>query len=716
MIGILLLTKGFYGILGRSLKMINELYALSDVLTKAHICPKEWHREFKPLPKASVKSPCFRIFISSKKSIANIDEIAPEKAAKLRKWEPSNGVSFPAFNMPALYRIHNENQVKKLDEILKGKTAFNFEEIKSWCTAGTNNWDKNTVYKLEKCMHELTEKLQEKENKKKKKAENSVTELIRIVKGFNIDSETPGEGKSFRLALERYIFEKLKGKDDIKTLLRFLFYAGDSKKKPEKDRGGLSVFLDLGEYEQFSYPISHDKNISWLNAMLLSYDDQAGTGNFRDAFGEPYMDIDEKMPGVKLEGLAEVKLRSMFKDHLCQYRYGLIEGASYPISKENRTKIKGTLEWLSDQERKGKNWGLVGGQEMIFAHPSILPKEDIRITDLLGAADEETTSAQFADLAGQVIKALYNLMTDKSSPTIQIFSIRKMDKARSKIVFYRNYSAQRIIDSAEDWKKGCENIPAAYFSVWSLESKKPERIGAEIPKPLQMAVVINRVWKMNGVSAGETKKIKYYQGLELLFEQNQSELALYLLSTLIIHSTGLVLYLGNLLNGGGIIPSKLINKYFIFVLPVFGLLLYRLGYFKEEYMENKPYLIGQIMKISDELHALYCKVVRKGEIPPQLVGNSLMNAALETPVQALAQLSQRLMPYIGWAEQYRTKGDSENNRNADRYLRLLEDAITRIGKLEPIHFGDLEKAQGFIGYLAALQEVSEKQPNNGKAE
>jgi hypothetical protein len=570
-------------------------------------------------------------------------------------------------------------------------------------------------------MHKLPVELLEKaaKNKNKKNDRNSVSELIRLVKEFNTDEDTSGKRKNFRLALERHIFEKLKKKDNIKTLLRLLLYAGDSKKQAGSDRGSLSIFLDFDEYGQFSYPVSHEKNMDWLNALLLSDDVKTGAGDRYDAFGEPYMDIDEKMPGVKLEGLAEVKLRSMFKDHLCQYRYGLIEGASYPICKENRTKIKGSLEWLSDPERKGKTWGLVDGKEMVFAYPSVLPKVDIRITDWLGVANEATTSAQFEDLAGEVVKALYKLITDKSSPMVQIFSIRKMDKARSKIVFYRNYNAQRIIDSAEDWKKGCKNIPAVSFSVWSNESKKPERIGSEIPKPLQLAGSINKVWKMNGASAGETEKIKYYQGLELLLEQNQSELARYLLSILTIHSTGLVLYLGNLLNRGEIIPWKLNNKNFVFLLPIFGLLLYRLGCFKEEYMENKPYLIGQIMKISDELHALYCKVVRKGEVPPQLVGNSLMSAALETPVQALAQLSQRLMPYLAWAKQYRTKGDPENSWKANWYLRLFEDNTTRIGQLEPIRFGDLEKAQVFIGYLAAFpkkQEDAGKQADNEKAE
>jgi hypothetical protein len=697
--------------------MVNELYALSDVLAKAKISPKEWHREFKSLPRASEKSPCFRIGISSNNAIAHIDEIDREKAARLRKWEPSNGMSFPAFNMPPLYRVHKEDQIKKLDEILKGKAPFDFEEIKSWCTAEANNWDKKTAYKLDQCMRELPERLLEKANKKKEKDRNAITELIRLAKEFKTDEDMSGKRKNFRLALEQHIFEKLKKKDNIKTLLRFLLYPGNSKKQAETDRGSLSVFLDLYD-GQFSYPVSHEKSMDWLNVLLLDDDDQTGPGNLRDAFGEPYADIDEKMPGVKLESLAEVKLRSMFKDHLCQYRYGLIEGASYPISKTNRTKIKGSLEWLSDPERRGQTWGLAGGQEMVFAYPSVLPKEDIMITGLLGESNETITEARFVDLAEQVIGALHRLIT-KGSTTVQIFSIRKMDKARSKIVFYRNYSARRIIDSAKDWEKGCKNVPALTFSVWSRESKKPERIKPEIPKPLQLAGVVNKVWKMNGSPAGETEKIKYYQGLELLLEQNQAELARYVLSILIIHTAGLVLYLGNLLNRGEIIPWKLNNRNFIFLPPVFGLLLYRLGHFKEKYMENKPYLIGQIMKISDELHALYCKVVRKGEVPPQLVGNSLMSAALETPVQALAQLSQRLMPYIAWAKQYRTKGDSENSWKAGWYLRLFEDNTTRIGQLEPVRFGDLEKAQVFIGYLAAFpkkQEDAGKQSADGETE
>jgi hypothetical protein len=72
-------------------------------------------------------------------------------------------------------------------------------------------------------------------------------------------------------------------------------------------------------------------------------------------------------------------------------------------------------------------------------------------------------------------------------------------------------------------------------------------------------------------------------------------------------------------------------------------------------MENTPYLIGQFLKLCDELHAFYCKIVREGDVPPQLAGISVLVTDSERPVQALDQLRLRMNPYIAWARQYRTK-------------------------------------------------------------
>ena len=94
--------------------------------------------------------------------------------------------------------------------------------------------------------------------------------------------------------------------------------------------------------------------------------------------------------------------------------------------------------------------------------------------------------------------------------------------------------------------------------------------------------------------------------------------------------------------------------------PILGLLLYKSGITKEDYMQDTAYSIGQLLKISDELHALYCEIKRDGEVPPQLAGNSVFVTASETPAQAVALLCTRIIPYIARADQYRRRGKEKS--------------------------------------------------------
>lgn len=126
-------------------------------------------------------------------------------------------------------------------------------------------------------------------------------------------------------------------------------------------------------------------------------------------------------------------------------------------------------------------------------------------------------------------------------------------------------------------------------------------------------------------------------------------------------------------------------------------------------MQSFPYLYGQLLKVSDELHALYCKVVRNDDIPPQLAGSSLYQSASEAPVRTLNLLAQRMNPYITWAKSYRLKQADESWR-AGWYLKLYEDFAGQIGTVwkPESRFNDEEKAQLFLGYLAKFPR-SEKE-------
>lgn len=123
-------------------------------------------------------------------------------------------------------------------------------------------------------------------------------------------------------------------------------------------------------------------------------------------------------------------------------------------------------------------------------------------------------------------------------------------------------------------------------------------------------------------------------------------------------------------------------------------------------MEGFPYQYGQLLKVSDELHAMYCRVVRRGDFPPQLAGSSVYQAAAEMPLRTMSVLAQRMQPYIAWAKSYHTGDDSKKGNEAWRAKWLLQMYEEIAGKLKAVwtadmRFNDEEKAQLFIGYLAA---------------
>lgn len=121
-------------------------------------------------------------------------------------------------------------------------------------------------------------------------------------------------------------------------------------------------------------------------------------------------------------------------------------------------------------------------------------------------------------------------------------------------------------------------------------------------------------------------------------------------------------------------------------------------------MKSYPYLLGQLLHISDELHALYCQVVRDDNVPPKLAGSSLYSAAAETPVTALSILGSRMQPYISWAKSYRYKKEKEKSALAGWYLWQYEETMNQIivSEHNKPRFNDSERAELFIGYLASL--------------
>ena len=367
--------------------MLNELHQLSVVLKDKGIKPYSWHKDLKPLPNISNKKPCYRILIGSDGYISGIEPMEKELAGCLRKWETSNGNSFPGFNIQPLYRIADEDSKKHLKKWREGNDQIGLSLIKEWCAEEqTKNWDAKFDKKINKCLSVMPQELQ-------KQCADIPRDFISLKKLCERVVEWGNDcSVKFFQALESYIYASLEKEAHTPSLLSILIHEGSSRKKPEDDRGSVSVFMDVPDWKE--YPVAHEKTIKCVNEHLLNSINAGGTNTenkTKDAFGYGSNGNKDKLPEVKLPIIGGVKLRAMTSESPCQYRYGTIDANSFRIGADSRERAKGALEWLGCDEREGKTWGRADGKELIFAYPAILPEAPPKLAACLGARKSDDT-------------------------------------------------------------------------------------------------------------------------------------------------------------------------------------------------------------------------------------------------------------------------------------------------------------------------------------
>ena len=671
--------------------MLNELYQLYEALNEAKIPLSNRYPQFKELPNASERKPCFKVVLGGDGTVRDIQSITPDLVKQLRKWEPSLGDSFPGFNMQPIYRVTDEKKKKCIKLWREGKALLDLIQLKACCTEASRNWDQKAADKMQRCLQKIPQKLMK---------------ILGDVSGDYqaIQQVIDRAGKLDMLtALEAYVWAKLESGSDFAALLLILVHEGSDKQNAADDRGSLSVFLDVQDWS--AYPVAHEKTMQFLNErLLLQRSSKSAAVGGTDAYGlqSDKNDKEEKLPEVKLPVLGGVKLRAMNKESSCQYRYGTIDAASFPIGQESRKRAQGALEWLADSNWEGQTWGRADSREIIFAYPTNMPAIPPKLAACLGARKEGDKSARFAAYAKDVIGQLKGINTDLKHVELHVFSLRKMDKARTKVVFHRNYPAERLVTAAEDWQSGCSNIPYIRIPAWGDNKGEVVTAEPETPFPLQIAGCLNRVWKMDGDAKCEVDIIAPTMGVELLLDAKDSRYVSRLLSIAIQNGKGLFLSLGNAIHRGERVSLKGYEKQKQWMPAILGLLLHRSGIGKERYIMNAPYSIGNMLKIADDLHGLYCNKVRGGKLPPQLLGNALMVAALESPVQALSQLARRLPPYMAWA-----RTNSTDAAYLSRYfMKCFGEIEAKLrGQPLPARLNDADRAQLLLGYIASSEKA-----------
>jgi hypothetical protein len=661
--------------------MLNELHQLSVTLASNNIKTKGWHPHYNLLPNGA----CYRIWLGDDGLVADVEQMSRDLVKVCRKFGNNQG-TFPAFNIAPLYRVTSKEGKDYYKALNEGKKELDVTYLRSICT--TDNWGLKLSNKIPRCLRTQIPHAPE---------ESAIAALMSITASLDIDT--------LRSTLEKHVWKKLSS--DIKAYLPLLIHNGNEKKKPEDDFGSISIILDLTNWERFEYPIANENTTKQVNHWLFTNESNLHpeTSDQLDAFGAPYADLGEPMPSVRLTPGFEVALRSMFHEQVCQFRYGKADDKSFPINKANRDTLKTSLEWIVKPDNENITWRRIDKDAMLFIYPNKVPEVLPKFAALFGNTENTSdTTTRFEKVAEDFSKTLNGLETKQKPENIHVFALQQMPPAlskRARVVFSRNLTPSGLIDAATEWQQGCHNLPPT------------ARIDPITPFPLSIAKIANKVWKRNGTRAdgkSGVKLMRYYQGMELLLDKPMPSQLLRITGGVTSNSLGLTLFVGNNLPRGKNLVTKELKAEIGNLFPLLGLLLYKSGINKEAYMQDTAYLIGQLLKISDELHALYCEIKRDGDVPPQLAGNSVFITASETPAQALALLSTRMNPYIAWADQYRRQGKDKSGLAAwykRQYGLLMPQLHQKMA--EDIRFGDLEKAQLFIGYLADLPKLTNKQ-------
>lgn len=705
--------------------MLNEAYELSLSMKEAGISPESWNKDYAALPKYKT----FKCLLDINGSVTDLEPIKEnETISRLRKWEVANGTSFPAFNIMPFLRAGSaeaREQLKALKKDIQSEKHLNVERISSGISSlwdfCEELWSKSEEERINRCLRDHPAKLQKILGDSHDKDLNVIAELIRRSAKLNANKLQ----KELRTVIEKHLLDSPGSAKDWIDI--FLVSTSKTAKK-------LSLVLELSDWStSYDYPANDIKIQRWVNSRLMSSSVQNDAGtipSFLDAFGYPLQEGDskKKFPDVNLPKLGSVKLRAMSSEIPCQKRYGKLDSYSFPASESIRQSMKDSVEWLRDPERKGKTWEDITGAcgftkrdgkkvpiaGIIFAYPTLLPADPPELAQLFGGKDDNSDSkaAKFEQYAANVTSALNLVIRKNHEANIRIFALAKADKARTKLLLNRYYNATQLIDAAQEWIMGCRNIPKIMLNIGT--EKNPDWVIPSIPFPTEVVECLSVVWLRSGTHTDIVHGLNMREGIALLMERGiaESGLGKRVLHLVVAHGCQLLLALGHADHRhDGIFKLVAYAKHARILPSLLGLFLYQLDIMKGDYMRTSPFLIGQLLGLADTLHKEYCIHVRKGQIPPQLIGNAAMAVALNNPAAALARLSERVIPYQAWANSSSGDGVGLAKWTLQQFGRIAEE----LGEQTiPENCGDVEKAQIFLGYLARPESSRNDHQSNSQ--
>lgn len=510
------------------------------------------------------------------------------------------------------------------------------------------------------------------------------------------------------------------------TLAEKLLIGMIDKKHPGKPaKAEVPVVLDVVE-ANYPIPVADPKMGSYVSRRLRASEKMDADGICAlEGVSRPLRK--SRFPEPNLGALGETKLFSKNKDTPCEFRYlknpkdWEDASKSFPIGHWIATAIGDGLSALTLPTLKGKTWRMVASGKWEGSGRNKREKKDLLLVYCEGqpvisdeaadtfGSDEREKRDQFENDANALCRALEGIIKHRPQSRLHLLLIGKADKEKKQILMHMALTPQEVLGAAERWQRMVyDNLPTV---ILQLEEKGQKPIeGRPLPPyPDRVVRLLSSQWVRGGTDELKLEGPALRQVLDMMlhslgrWEEAANDLLYQTLQRI-----------GPLLVGiAAAFHSKEEKRIEKFKLPareaalravaLLGILLGALSREKEVYMEEIAFQLGRLLSLADTLHREYCVHVRKGPIPPQLIGNALMPAAADNPEDAIDRLRERMNIYQAWA----TKASGEEYRLAKWAVGQMGEICYTIKRPLPTKTDQTFRAELFLGYMARLPKETE---------
>lgn len=685
--------------------MINELYVMTKSLKEKGLLQIALHRDIsKPANSSGIY-----IEIDSKSMARNIEYLPKEDFSKLWKHSKGNHNSFPIIRIQKPLVQHNFT--KDFDDIWKKQNTKKIEILLNLDYTKYNS-NSNDILVSQWTKEQLLPLCKE------NSALGSLNALI-----TRLPNDRTEQPKFYKVILE-LIKQQLTSFDEPMIELIKDILVGKWNKTKGEYLSGTQIAFDVYDASEFKYKVKDSKLEKVLISELNKRDNlvnASAEAEYCQLTGEYQVIEKEKYPEPKLPNLGKTYLYSNNKDIPCLIRYNLQSLQAFHVGKETITELNNTIGFLTSDYREYKTWVRVPGSKdkevnLLIAYIESEPEIEEDLAKLMGDAPiYEQEVKRFENLGEQICKKLKEKTEHNPDAQVNVVIINKVDDGRKQVLLSERYNTNQIISGTTEWLKASENHPYIEYHIW--DKKEEVIIRPQCPYPGQIVNAMKKLWKWESKNGKREFNFERTPGISIkeIYDvfiplKNEQELCKCLLQKVYHQSQNLLISVGHYNNRKMLYE---INKYAIFehclIISLISILLYKLKYYKEDYMHSVAFNIGRLMMLSDILHREYCLNVnpqkggsKSGKIPPQLIGNSLLPTAAEYPNKALDLLRERIRIYKAWADTV----------NANEYTGIAKWAVTQMGNTSleickqtiPDSFNEAERVQVLLGYLAKIEK------------